>query len=64
MKVSLSLVTIAMARQFSANARGYMLTYTHKELVEVDTKVEWLCEKKYTYNIEVIETKLYRRPIN
>ena len=45
-EVSLSRVTISMLRQFSVKARGQMLIYKHKELVEVDTKLEWLFKKR------------------
>ena len=44
-KLSLLMVTLAMSRRFLAKARGYMLIYTHNELSEEDTIVEWTFKK-------------------
>ena len=37
-----------MVRQYSAKARGCVLTYKHNELSEGDSKAEWIFEKNET----------------
>ena len=59
MSQSVNSVTIDMCRRFSGKARGYMLTYTHKqitdeELTHSDSKMDW------TYETNEKIHKLYR----